>query len=46
MDVASFLFQRKAHLLCADRAGRKNLALQQGSFVGFAMAVMLDPVDP
>ncbi len=46
MDLASFLLQRKAHVIGAGSAGGENLALQQGSFVGFAMALMLDPVDP
>jgi hypothetical protein len=46
VDIASFLLQRKAHLVRAHGASRKYLTLEQGSFVGFAMAVMLDPVDP
>jgi hypothetical protein len=46
MDTTSFLLQRETHLQRAGGASRKNLALEQGSFVGFAMAVMLDPVDP
>jgi hypothetical protein len=40
------LFQRKAHMMGAGGAGGENLALEQGGFVGFAMAVVLDPVDP
>lgn len=46
MDVVSFPLQREANLLCAGGAGRKNLALEQCGFMGFTMAVMLDPVDP
>jgi hypothetical protein len=46
LGATSFLLQREPHLLRANGASRKNLALKQGGFVGFAMAVMLDPVDP
>ena len=46
VDIVSFSLQREANLLGACGAGRKNFSLEQCGFVGFAMAVMLHPVDP